>query len=1083
MSAAVGIFRGEAPRGRHLEFARLRIAAAEAAAGSGSLVVLRGEAGAGKTHLVEAFLASCCEEFRVGVSHGMPGPGRPPLWTWRDLAGQISGLEGLVDPLMAVADATIDRDRFEIFDDLSRRWLAATSQTPTVLVLEDLQHADSGTLELLGELARSLHRVSLLVIASLRPAEFAKLSNGSDPLPKAELYDLEPLSEDSMTAILEHDFALHLDDLTRQALLEAAEGNPMVLCEAASLLHAGLSAGEVFSSGLPRNERIRGLLQSRLAEVSAPDREVLQRVALGGLLLPSTMWGDAYGCGRDEFEQVLGRALRAGVLRDVRGEIGFRNPILASLLIDNLAPDDAARLHAQFAEILGFSNELGERYAQAAYHALRAGTAIDPSLATSIFSQAGERARRLTAWAEAAEYFRAAISAMRRAGSTFDARACAWNWLRLGECLRDWGKTAESLEAFREVRRMSEGGQLGAELSLRAAIAHPPNRVLGGMDHRAVGRLRAGLSEQGGSLSPGIRARASIYLARELWWGGEISEIERLANDAEEIARGSGDSRLLAWVLEVRGHVLDRPERLAEAAGVAAEVASLAEAAGNRPLQVRACRWELHARLRQGDRDGAERIVEKHAQLAEGLGFALHHWWREVWRNSLAILDGRFADAERGIAVASELESNARAPGITSVGSGQSIHLRHEQGQSEQLIPLVEAFIEMNRDAAGFRNLDSGVALFSAEAGDLRASRQAFERLGRDGFRGLDRFSREMTLRCAAEACVILEDRARAEQLLGVLKPYAGTNLVFDSAILGVLGPADRHIGQLSTLVGDHDEAEAKLRSAETMIDALRSPPLRARWLLDWARHCEAVGSVGAAKAAREEAYLRASGLGMKSLAGQIRNSPSESSFSAISGTDPVEGNPCSFERQGAFWQVSFGGKVTLERHGVGMQYLATLLRYPGREFHVLDLISQSRPADPVGEIEPVALEPGFGVSAFTGPGGGLDPGQRRAYSARLGRIEEELQHADALTSTRLREERQLLAEEVAAAIGARGANRSPDVEKARTSVQRAVRRAAGRIRADQEALGQHLDSAIRTGTYCSYQPDPRVPIQWAVSG
>ncbi len=38
-------------------------------------------------------------------------------------------------------------------------------------------------------------------------------------------------------------------------------------------------------------------------------------------------------------------------------------------------------------------------------------------------------------------------------------------------------------------------------------------------------------------------------------------------------------------------------------------------------------------------------------------------------------------------------------------------------------------------------------------------------------------------------------------------------------------------------------------------------------------------------------------------------------------------------------------------------------------------------------------------------------------------------------------------------------------------------------IRAGHEALGQHLDSAIRTGTYCSYQPDPRVPTQWDVSG
>ena len=1081
MSAAVGIFRGEAPRGRHLEFARLRISAAEAAAGNGSLVILRGEAGTGKTHLVDAFLNSCCDGFRVAVSYGLSAAGRPPLWTWRDLAAQLPRFEGFPDLLSAPAEPRVERDRFEVFDGIRRQWLEAARQEPIVLVLEDLQHADSGTVELLSQLARSLSRVPLLVLATLRPIESSGDWIAPKVLPNEGLYELEALSSDAMAAILHHDFGLDLDDAAEQRLLEVAEGNPMVLCEAASLLQAGLPTAEVFASGLPRSERIRDLLLSRLASVSPRDQEALGRLALGGTLLPEPLWESAYRCANDEFREILSRGLAAGVLQDVRGELWFRNPILATLLVDRMKASDVDRLHAEFAELLASSTDPGERYAQAAFHALHAGAAIAPVLAVSIFSQAGEQARRLGAWPEAADHFRASLAAMKRSGDDVDPRACAWNWLRLGESLRDCGKTAESLEAFREVRRISEGSQLGAELSLRAAIAHPPNRVLGGMDHQAIQRLRNGLGDRGGARSPAIRARASVYLARELWWGGEIREIDRLASEAEEISRASGDSRLLAWVQEVRGHVLDRPERLAEATGVAAEVARLAEASGNRPLQARACRWELHARLRHGDREGAERIAEKHAQLAEQLDFALHDWWREVWRSCFAMLDGRFGDAVRGVEAAGGLEARARAPGITSVGFAQRIFLLHEEGRSAELAGLVEAFIDTNRDNAGFRNLDSGVALFSAEAGDLTASRIAFDRLARDGFRGLDRFAREMTLRCSVEACVILGDVDRAAQLQSVLAPYAGTNLVFDSSALAVLGPADRHIGQLCTLMADHDEAEARLRSAEKMIETLRSPPLRARWLLDWAEHCGAIGARGDAQAAGEEAHALATGLGMESLVGQIegRSSPQRVRHSAPS--SPAEEG--TFGRQGDFWEVSFGGETTLQRHAVGLQYLQILLCHPGREFHVLDLVAQSRPEGDADMVDAVVAEPGLDLSGPTGSQGGLGTDQRRAYTARLGRIEEELQTADALSAARLREERQLLAEEVATAIGARGGGRSRDVEKARTSVQRAVRRSTGRIRSAHEILGQHLDASIRTGTYCSYQPDPRVPIVWRVSG
>jgi hypothetical protein len=72
---------------------------------------------------------------------------------------------------------------------------------------------------------------------------------------------------------------------------------------------------------------------------------------------------------------------------------------------------------------------------------------------------------------------------------------------------------------------------------------------------------------------------------------------------------------------------------------------------------------------------------------------------------------------------------------------------------------------------------------------------------------------------------------------------------------------------------------------------------------------------------------------------------------------------------------------------------------------------------------------------------------------------------------------------ELASAVGLGGRDRrlgSP-AERARVSVTRAIRSALARIDEHSSALGDHLERTIRTGTYCSYAPDPRAPIEWRV--
>jgi hypothetical protein len=116
-----------------------------------------------------------------------------------------------------------------------------------------------------------------------------------------------------------------------------------------------------------------------------------------------------------------------------------------------------------------------------------------------------------------------------------------------------------------------------------------------------------------------------------------------------------------------------------------------------------------------------------------------------------------------------------------------------------------------------------------------------------------------------------------------------------------------------------------------------------------------------------------------------------------------------------------------------------------------------------------------------------LDTRAKDAYRRRLTEIEDDLEEAralgDASRAAQAGAERDFLARELSRAVGLGGRDRrvGSAAERARASVTRAVRQAMGRIRAQHPPLGAHLGRTIRTGTYCSYLPDPRVPVAWTL--
>ena len=203
---------------------------------------------------------------------------------------------------------------------------------------------------------------------------------------------------------------------------------------------------------------------------------------------------------------------------------------------------------------------------------------------------------------------------------------------------------------------------------------------------------------------------------------------------------------------------------------------------------------------------------------------------------------------------------------------------------------------------------------------------------------------------------------------------------------------------------------------------------------------------------------------------------------------DPAQRGPPAaelgvFRREGDHWLVAYEGQAVRVRDLKGMRYLARLLTHPGREFHALDLVAAERDRDARPEL---GLGADLSRTTLGDAGEILDARAKQAYRRRLAEIEDDIDQARSLADTeRLAQadaEREFLVRELSYAVGLGGRDRraASASERGRVAVTRAIRHAMARIGAHHPVLGEHLDLAIRTGTYCAYRPDPRAGGGWS---
>ena len=189
------------------------------------------------------------------------------------------------------------------------------------------------------------------------------------------------------------------------------------------------------------------------------------------------------------------------------------------------------------------------------------------------------------------------------------------------------------------------------------------------------------------------------------------------------------------------------------------------------------------------------------------------------------------------------------------------------------------------------------------------------------------------------------------------------------------------------------------------------------------------------------------------------------------SGERPVPaGTACVFRLEGDVRRIVFADRSVLVHDLKRMRYLARLLAAPDQEFHVLDLAG--------GEFGAAPRD-----SSHVGPV--LDAQARAAYRRRLAEIDEDIEEAARLGDQERMAlagaDRNYLVRELAGAFGLGGRHRLSGSmsERARASVTRALRYAVARIAEHHPAMAAHIRHTVRTGTYCCYAPDPRLPPQW----
>jgi tetratricopeptide (TPR) repeat protein len=649
--------------------------------------------------------------------------------------------------------------------------------------------------------------------------------------------------------------------------------------------------------------------------------------------------------------------------------------------------------------------------------------------------------------------------------------------LGLGEAQWRAGEIADARETFKIVADAAARSG-NREHAARAALGYggAMRPAVGLVDQDLVALLNAAL-EMLGTEESGLKARAMARLAIELYYSDRKEERVRLGRAAAEMARRGGDPATLAYCLNGLHYALWGPEFLDEQMSSATEVLQIAEEIGDPDLVLRGHFWRMGHFLEAGDIAAADRELEACVALSERLRQPFYKEWATRFRAMRAAFAGRFDESERlaleALAIGQRV-GDTEALGLFGL---QLFLLRRLQGRLAELEEPVRTYVEQYPAIPGWR---SGLACLYSDIDRDAEARREFEVLAQRGFAGIPHDHTWLpAMNFAAETCRFLGDDQRAGQLYEQLLPYENRQIVVGGGI-GYYGPVTRPLALLAETAGRTDDALRHFAAAERAAAAMGATAWLEQVRFEAARaRLERDPDDAEAGLAIDECLANARSLGMARLEELITRMKLPQS---IASSTP---RTATLTREGEYWSVSFSGAVFRLHDAKGLHHMSKLVQRPGSEVHVLELAGGLGSSDRTSARE--AEEAGLSMGADDA-GDLLDPAAKAAYKRRLDDLEAELQEAeefnDSGRAASAKAEIEFLARELSSALGLTGRSRksASSAERARLTVTKAIRSAVKKVAENDPALGRHLEARLKTGTYCSYQPDPDSPVTWNVT-
>jgi class 3 adenylate cyclase/DNA-binding CsgD family transcriptional regulator len=894
--------------GRDAEWDELTNAWTAVVSGAARIVLIGGEAGAGKTRLAFEFARQCADGGATVVLGACDSELTLPCQPWVQVLDQLIGaipadhLAGVSEdvaelsvlmpvldrllPTVRTAHATDSQtERYRLFEAAANFLSAIASTHPLVVIIDDLQWADHQTLALLRHVGRAAKPSRLLIVATFRDTgdevtePLASCLADLRRVESATRVRLSGLDHPSVRQLVADAVGHDLDEglvALAGTLADRSGGNAFYVNELWRHVVANgtvvcvdgrweMRAGAESAGGVP--DSIREVVTHRLAKLSPAARNLIELAAVAGLRVEFAVLAGAAGLDADAVGATLDELLQAKVLEETAGTASpsyeFAHAIVRETAERAITSSARARLHRALGEVIEVTHEGNHRpvLADLARHFVAASRLGTQAKALSYSRLAADQAARSGAYDAAVSHLQAALQF-----ATPESAESTDMMIELGDALRWSGDIIRSVDTFAAAFDVANRTRR-VEHAARAALGFGESHALGGRHSAAsVDMTRTALDLlRGGDGALRIRLQASLARALALV-GGTPEEAGRAADDAVAAARRNGDDRLILHAVNCRLHI-NQPDALAYLRD-STECCDRSWQLGDMWQYCWAKLTYVRVNLQFGRVAEATVAARDLARVASRERFVTFAHYAACNDVLLALVAGRFDDAEREAHAIHEL---GLAIDIESAGGVYGVHMfaiRREQGRLHEVAPVVRLAAALGSDEPIWR---PGLAALYIELDMFDEARHEFAAMASDGFRSIPRDSMwQCCLTFLAEVCIAIRDLDHAQLLYDELARFEGLTLM--AAFTMNFGPADRLLGGLAAMLGHRATAEQHFRVALELAERSGSPVWRARVQHQW------VASLGDPGGLLQAANATAVELGMASLARQTAASASRTS-------------------------------------------------------------------------------------------------------------------------------------------------------------------------------------------------------------